>query len=369
MKDIFKPFTKRIYSYRSKLADKKITANEKAKEKQNLLAAEIRHEKLFGDADPKKILKLEKQKRRLEKKIVSEEYRIHELKVSKLLTISRRKSLYGMSFVLPWIIGFLLLFLYPFVQTIRLSLGEITNIQNYTIEFRGFSEYSKILFEETDVLFMLLDVLKNALINMIFISIFSLYIAMLLNRKMRFRGLFRVICFLPVILGTGFVMQQLLSQNITQSSMQMVIDFILPKEIQNYIGPKVTGMVVFFLNRLTVILWHSGVQILLFLSGLQSISPSLYEASRVDGATEWENLWFITLPMMTPMILLNLVYTVVETFNDSSNDIIAYMQKYAFSYNQFSYSAAMGIFFMCFDLLLVGFSFLIMRPFTKNIKS
>lgn len=359
----------KIYSYRSRLADKKIIVNEKDKEKYNKLSLEIRNEKLFGNADEKKIIKLDKQRVKLQKKIKSDEYKIHELKVSKILTIKRRKSLYGFSFVLPWVIGFLVLFIYPFVQTVRLSVGEITNIQNYTIEYRGFSEYSKILFEETDVLFMLLDVLKNSVVNMIFITIFSFYIAMLLNRKMRFRGLFRVVCFLPVILGTGFIMQQLLSQDITQSSMQMVMDFILPKEIQNYIGPKITGMVVFFLNRLTVILWHSGVQIILFLSGLQSISSSLYEASRVDGATEWENLWFITLPMMTPMILLNLVYTIVETFNDSSNDIISYMQTYAFSYNQFSYSAAMGIFFMCFALILVGISFLIMRPFTKNVKS
>jgi ABC-type sugar transport system permease subunit len=120
---------------------------------------------------------------------------------------------------------------------------------------------------------------------------------------------------------------------------------------------------------LTIILWHSGVQILIFLSGLQSIPNTLYEASRVDGATEWENLWFITVPMMTPMVLLNLVYTVVDTFNDSSNEIISYMQQYAFQYSQHSYAAAIGMFFMFFAVLLVALVFLVMRPFTKNVKS
>lgn len=330
---------------------------------------EITYEKTLGAADPKTLKRLQRQKGRLEKKERGMKDRIHVLYRTHFVTLQRRKSIVGFSFVLPWVIGFAVLFLYPLIKTLQLSVGEIADFQHYTIEFTGFSHFSRILFEETDVLAMLLSVLKNSFINMILISVFAFYIATLLNRRIRFRGMFRVICFLPVMLGTGFVMQQLMSQNISQSSLQAVMDFLLPKEIVTYIGPKVTNAVVFFLNRLTVVLWHAGVQILIFLSGLQSISNSLYEAARVDGANEWENLWFITIPQMTPMILLNLVYTVVDTFNDSGNDIIRYMQQYAFEYNQFSYAAAMGVFFMLFALLLVGFVFLIMHPFTKNIKS
>lgn len=330
---------------------------------------EITHEKTLGAADPKVLKRLQRQKERLEKKERGMKDRIRVLHQVHFVTIQRRKSIVGFTFVLPWVIGFAVLFLYPLIKTLQLSVGEIADFQHYTIEFTGFSHFSRILFEETDVLAMLLSVLKNSFINMILISVFAFYIATLLNRKIRFRGVFRVICFLPVMLGTGFVMQQLLSQNVSQSSMQAVMDFLLPKEIMMYIGPKVANAVVFFLNRLTIVLWHAGVQILIFLSGLQSISTSLYEAARVDGANEWENLWFITIPMMTPMILLNLVYTVVDTFNDSSNEIITYMQQYAFEYNQFSYAAAMCVFFMLFALLLVGFIFLVMRPFTKNVKS
>lgn len=327
------------------------------------------YEKTQGTAEEKEIQKIERTLEKQKQKEIRLREKIRVLQQTHFITIRCRKSLFGIAFVSPWIIGFLLLFVYPFVQTLRLSMGEITDTLNYTIEFTGFSQYTKILFEEPDVLLMLVDVLKNSFINMILITIFAFYIAMLLNRNMRFRGVFRVLCFLPVMLGSGFIMKQLLAQDITTSSMQSVIDFILPKEIVIYIGPKVQNAVVFFLSRLTEILWHSGVQILLFLSGLQSISASLYEAARIDGATEWESLWFITVPMMTPMILLNLVFTIVETFNDSNNEIIARIQTYAFSYSQFSYSAAMGMFFALFALLLVGMVFLIMRPFIKDVKS
>lgn len=338
---------------------------------QNIAEQECRihHEKTVGDAEPRELARLEKRLSRLQSRERRMKDRIHSLQQAHFITISRRKSMVGLAFVLPWLIGFAVLFVYPLVKTLQLSVGEIVDIERYTIEFTGFSNFARILFEETDVLAMLLDVLKSSFINMIFITVFAFYIATLLNRKIRFRGAFRVVCFLPVMLGTGFVMQQLLAQNVAQSSMQAVMDFLLPKEILMYIGPKVANAVVFFLNQLTVILWHAGVQILIFLSGLQSISTSLYEAARVDGATEWENLWFITIPMMTPMILLNLVYTVVDTFNDSSNEIISYMQQYAFEYNQFSYAAAMCVFFMIFALLLVGAIFAIMHPFTKNVKS
>lgn len=328
----------------------------------------ILYEKTEGAYSEKTLKKLARQEKSLEKQVLRCKERIRKLQQSRFITIHRRKSLHGLMFISPWLVGFLVLFVYPLVKTVQLSVGEIVDLHTYTIEYTGFQHFSRILFEETEVLSMLLDVLKNSFVNMLMITVFAFYIATLLNRKIRARGLFRMICFLPVVLGSGFIMQQLLSQDISQSSMQAVMDFLLPKEMLVYIGPKIANAVVIFLNRLTVILWHSGVQILIFLSGLQSISPSLYEASRVDGATEWENLWFITIPIMTPMILLNLVYTVVDTFNDSSNKIINYMQQYAFYYNEQSYAAAMGIFFMFFSLLLVGLVFLVMRPFTKNVK-
>lgn len=333
------------------------------------LDAEIRRIKLNEDASESKLKRLERRKKFLGKKQAYLHERAQALISTRFITFTRRKTMYGLIFVSPWLIGFLLLFAYPFIQTVRLSVGEITDLKSYTITYSGFQEYSRILLKETDILGMLFNVLKDAFVNMGLITVFAFYIAMLLNRKMRFRGLFRVVSFLPVMLGSGFIMQQLLAQDITKSSMQAVVDLILPNDIIMYIGPKITNAVVFFLNKLTVILWHSGVQILLFLSGLQSISGSLYEAARVDGATEWENLWFITIPMMTPMILLNLVFTIVETFYSSDNKIISYMQKFAFEYNSFSYASAMGIIFLVFALLLIGLVFLIMRPFTKKVKS
>ena len=329
----------------------------------------IRFEKGQGSMEEKEIFRQERKLEKLKAKERKLKDKIRTLRQAHFMTIQRRKSLTGLMFIAPWLIGFLWLWLYPFIQTIRLSFGEIVDLKNYTISYIGTDHFEDLLFRNIDALEKLIQVLTDSFTNMLMITVFAFYIATLLNRKIRFRGLFRVICFLPVMLGSGFIMQQLLGQDVTKSSMQAVMDFLLPQEIQIYIGPKLVNAVIFFLQKLTLILWHSGVQILIFLSGLQSIPSTLYEASRVDGATEWENLWFITVPMMTPMILLNLVYTIIDTFNDSSNGIISLMNLITFERGDYAYGAAMAIFFMLFALLLVGLVFLVMRPFTKNSKS
>jgi ABC-type sugar transport system permease subunit len=120
-------------------------------------------------------------------------------------------------------------------------------------------------------------------------------------------------------------------------------------------------MVQELLNRITIVLWNSGVQILLFLTGLQSVSPSVYEATRVDAAGEWEQFWLITLPLMAPTILLNIVFTVVSGFTSSSNKVLTYILDVAFSDNKLEISSAMGWLYFAFVALFVGIVFLIMR--------
>ena len=117
------------------------------------------------------------------------------------------------------------------------------------------------------------------------------------------------------------------------------------------------------LDRITVVLWKSGVQIVLFLAGLQGISSSLYEAARVDGATEWEMFWKITLPMISPVILMNLVYTIVAFFTDATNPVIDYIYKQSFTNQQFGYGAAMSWVYFAFALLLCGISMGVMGKF------
>ena len=283
------------------------------------------------------------------------------------MSLSTKQSLVGLSFVFPWIVGFLLLFLYPMVESFIISVGKITDFANMKIAFVGLTNFKKAFFEDAQFMPMFLNIVKTSLIYLPLITAFSFFIAMLLNKKMVGRGFFRVVFFLPVILGTGFIMQQLLSQRVDQSSIDAVRKFLLPNEVVMYFGPQVTNAIIFFIYQLTDILWRSGVQILIFLSGLQSISPTLYEAAKVDSANEWEKLCFITIPMMSPIILLNLVYTIVDSFTDSSNPIITYIMNYGFKWRQFEYAAAMGWIYLLFTLVLVLIVFFGMKRFTDSL--
>jgi ABC-type sugar transport system permease subunit len=126
-------------------------------------------------------------------------------------------------------------------------------------------------------------------------------------------------------------------------------------------GPAFSQIVFDMLSRLTIIFWKTGVQILLFLAGLQGISPSLYESARCDGATEWENFWKITLPMISPVILLNLIYTLVDSFTDINNRMMTYIKDTAFIKIQMGYASAMGWIYFLFIFVLLILVFVLTR--------
>ena len=151
-----------------------------------------------------------------------------------------------------------------------------------------------------------------------------------------------MVFFLPVVLGSGIVMEQLLGQGLNNELMEMVRKLILTPGVQLYLGNNIVDMVSVFLANITLVMWKSGVQILLILGGIQSISPSLYESAKIDSATEWEMFWKITLPMLTPILLITIVYTIVDSFADSTNQIIEYISQVMFEGSDFEYAAAMG---------------------------
>ena len=185
-----------------------------------------------------------------------------------------------------------------------------------------------------------LEVVYDTLLNTPLCIVFSLVIAILINRKMKGRGFFRTAFFIPVLLGSGYVMKQLLGLGV--DGMTVTAGITVPRLIADLLGASMTELLQGFLDRITVVLWKSGVQIVLFLAGLQGIPGSLYEAAHVDGATEWEMFWKITLPMISPVILMNVVYTIVSFFTDGTNPIVDYIYKQSFQNMQFAHGAAMG---------------------------
>lgn len=285
-------------------------------------------------------------------------------KPKKGLTIKQRRTLEGLMFVTPWIVGALLFFLYPLVVSIRLSFSK-TSLSGLEMTWVGLENYKTLLSGSTTFYKNFVTTIKDTLINTPITLVFSLIIAMMVNRDIKGRGFFRTVFFIPVLLGTGYIMQQLLGLGVGEV-VSSQLDGNFTQTLMSALGGTFASIVSDVLQRITVILWKSGVQIILFLAGLQGISVSLYEASRCDGATEWENFWKITLPMISPIILLNFIYTMIDSFTDSSNAIISDILHCFETGQGFAQGSAMGWLYFAFTFLVCGLALGIMRKLTFN---
>lgn len=284
-------------------------------------------------------------------------------KKKRQLTLRQKDQLKGLFFVSPYIVGILLFFAYPVGTSFVLSFSEVGSIVGFHIEFLGLDNYIKAFVVDTNFVPTFLEVVGNTLLKFPLTIVFALIIAILLNKKIACRGLFRVIFFIPFLLGAGVVMQQLRIQGVDRAVLSIMDGKIIPYNILNYFGADIVEAVQKVFGIIVQVLWDAGVQILLFLSGLQSISPALYEAAKIDGATEWEIFWKITIPMISPMMLLNLVYTLVSTFVDPDNQMLSYIDTYGFSDLKFGYAAALGWIYFAFVGLLIAIVFAIMKGY------
>ena len=201
-----------------------------------------------------------------------------------------------------------------------------------------------------------------------FIVIFALFVALMLNRRIVLRGFFRGAVFLPVLLGSGFVLRQLLGGGGSggQEEMNLVRGISVPPELFLYLGPRAMVVAQDFLNRLTIIFWRSGVQVLLFLAGLQSLPSALQEVATCEGATEWEYFWKVRLPMLSPVVALTTIFTLVDSFADATNPIVDYVIGIGFRSGQFAYAAAVGWIYFTFVFALVAATYLACRSVTFN---
>ena len=278
--------------------------------------------------------------------------------------IDRRRSLEAYLFLIPWLIGICVFFAYPIFTSVRLSFSKIVSFKGLVTEWVGLENYEYIFFFDINFVPTFLQVVYDTLLNTPLCMVFSLVIAILINRKMVGRAFFRTAFFIPVLLGSGYIMKQLLGMGADGATITTGI--MVPKLISDLLGVSITSVVQGFLDRITVVLWKSGVQIVLFLAGLQGISGSLYEAAKVDGATEWEMFWKITLPMITPIILMNVVYTIVAFFTDGTNPMVDYIYKMNFTNQMYENAAAMSWVYFVFALLLCGAAILLMRRYVYD---
>lgn len=302
------------------------------------------------------------------------------MKKSKRLSMRQRDALEGYVYILPWLIGFAFYGAYPFIFSISVSFSEIVRLAGFEMKYIGWGNYAKAFIWDVTFIPMFVATVRDTLMNTPIIIIISLFFAILLNREIKCRGIFRAVFFLPVLLGTGYIMQELLGGGpgleMTQTAGDLSREAAagmssgisrgieVPEEILLYLGANFADVIRMFLQRFTLLLWKSGVQIVLFLAGLQGISISLYESARCDGATEWEMFWKISLPMISPVILLNIVYTIIDSFVDITNPIVRYVRN--LNMEDFGYSAAIGWIYFTFVLIVILLIFAVMRRFIYN---
>ena len=260
-------------------------------------------------------------------------------------SLEKTKARAGLLFVLPFIIGLLIIYLPIVIDSFTFSISDIKMngaAGGYRLEFVGLEHYREALFDDPDFVKTLSTGLLELLFDIPAIVIFSLFIAVLLNKKMLGRATFRAIFFIPVILATGLIdsvtsMASLGNGYFTggivddgsggSSAADGIIQATdITRLFDNMqIGTGLLTYVTDIVNNIYDIINRSGVQMLIFLAALQSISPAIYESCSIDGATGWETFWNITFPMITPMILTNSIYTVIDSFTASDNRIMMFI--------------------------------------------
>ncbi len=285
------------------------------------------------------------------------------------MSYERKKRTVGYLFLLPWLIGMVFFFIGPIFQSILFSLGELRIGSDYGVTITGFNHYIKAFTEDSNFIPLLTASLPPYVYQVPITVFLSLFLALLLNRKFFGRTVVRGIFFLPIIIANGVVItilngdamsQDMLSQNGTSAMFNSEMLGLLMEKMPG--GSELMGFVTTFVDSVFSLLWTSGIQTLLFMTALQSIPVSMYEAARMEGGTSWEIFWKITLPMTSSTILLNVVYTLIDTFGSSGNRIMRYIFSYVTG-GDFNYSAAMMWVYTLIVGLAVAICFWIINRF------
>lgn len=304
------------------------------------------------------------------------------MKKNKHLSLRQKQTVNGYLFILPWLIGFLVFYVRSLFMTVQFSLSELTmNLDGsgYKLEWVGLENYIYAFTVHGTFKQILTTSVMNMLIDVPLIIFFSLFMALLLNRKFKGRAIVRAIFFLPVILNAEAIMDAMetaaavVGNGVSSSSSEMASassgmgmayyidlfgDLMIPKQLLEYIVSAV--------DRITSIISSSGVQIVIFIAALQSVPSSLYEVSKIEGATAYETFWKVTFPMVMPHIITNIVYTVVDSFISSDVVDLAYKTAFTdFNYGLSSVFSLVSTLITCLILVLVC-GFIQKRTFYYN---
>lgn len=296
------------------------------------------------------------------------------------MSYEKKKGLYGYGFIALWFIGALMFFIVPLLQSFYYSfhnvapeVGEVaitSLVDNLTKEKNIFLNYKTAFMTDPKFRQYLVTVLKDMALSLPVIVVFSLFVAIIINQKFRGRTFARAVFFLPVIIATGPVYAIITgdletSGNNSAEQFSTMFEADMVDQLLEFVGiygfgDTFTEMLTTITSDILNLVWKCGIQIIIFLSALQGIPPSAKEAAAIEGATSWEFFWKITLPYISPMIVVNIVYTVIDSFTDPTNEVMGRLLEIQSEW-KYGLSAAMAWSYFGIILVVLGIIFAIMN--------
>ena len=294
------------------------------------------------------------------------------------LSYEKKKGLYGYGFIALWFVGALMFFIIPLLQSFYYSFHTVTPETGY-LDIKPlvsggktdiFLNYKDAFLKDPNFSQYLVEVLKDMALNLPVIVVFSLFVAIVINQKFRGRTFARAVFFLPVIIATGPVYAIITGDletggNNEAAQFSTMCEADMVDQLLEFIGiygfgDTFTEMLTEITSDILNLVWKCGIQIIIFLSALQGIPASAKEAAAIEGATAWEFFWKITLPYISSMILVNIVYTVIDAFIDPTNQVMERLLSVQSEW-KYGYSAAMAWSYFGIILIALGIVFAIMN--------
>ncbi len=289
---------------------------------------------------------------------------------TKLAGLQKRKAISGYLFISPFIIGFLAFMIQPLFQSLHMSFSDVQlGAGEFKTIWKGLFNYNYAFRVDANFVRLLTEELSRMAINSVAIMVFSFFVALVLNQKFKGRALVRSVFFLPVILASG-VMLKLDSDNALMAAVAQTVEMNaqgttgISDALQEILRTTGVGVMAFeklfeVIDNIYDVAISSGIQIIIFLSGLQTISVSMYEAADIEGCTKWESLWKITFPMVSSLFLVNWIYTVVDFCMRSDNEVIEKITTYMNVNLNYGLASAMSWTYFVLVMAIIGVSSLI----------
>ena len=297
------------------------------------------------------------------------------------LTYDTKRKLLGFTFLIPYLLGFLMFFAVPLGQTVYYSFQKIDvpDEGGMSFTFQGIDNYVNLfttevstLNSDSQMLRVLLDENTNMLINMPLITLLSLFLALLANRQFKGRAIVRMIFFLPIILGLDVVTEMLTistGSEMVQSN-GLFAEGLVARMLIRYtaIPPTYLNPIIDFVENIFSVIARSGVQTLVFLAALQSISPSMYEVAKIEGATAYETFWKVTIPSIMHIVMFVVIYTIIDLFLTSQ--IAEEVYNFGFGYGSkagsIGLASALSVVYIFNVLIILGLALLMFRKVVSS---